>query len=341
MRFAATSPAPPASGGAFHFSTGNRDVARQCLIRLYGADQRISFSRNCDFHMRFSALRLGGLRLVNVDVSSLECERSSGGLVQIVAPSAGRLLQVSRDSGEEVIADASSAAVVRPGCRTRQECLHAAGVVLTMQLPRLANEVERVTSGRRTLDRASALPGGIDFRNPVCAHLGRGIRSAIAESQTMMAMGLAEVAARAFETQLIALAAAALFPDDARSEQAAGQGLEDADEITGAYGYILAHAHEPLRLTALASHFGIKTRSLQLGFRRRYGMSPRDFLLACRLTRAREEILAGNGNVTGSAHACGFSDLSHFAECYRVKFGELPSETLRRGRRGKSSGDTR
>lgn len=333
MRSTVPSPASNASGGSFHFSTGSRDIARQQLTRIYGADQSISFSRNCDFHMRFSALPLGSLRLVSVDVSSLQCERSSGALVQIVAPAAGRLLQVSRESGEEAIADANGAAVVRPGSLTRQECLHAAGTVLTMPLSSLSGEVERVTGGRRKLDRAAAMPVSIDFRNPVSAPLGRSLRSVIAETQTMLALGLAEVAARAFETQLLALAAAALFPDDARGPGAAGVVADDGDEIAAAYGYIMAHAHEPVRLTDLASQFGMKTRSLQLGFRRRYGMSPRDFLLACRLTRARDELATGNLTVTGAAHAGGFSDLSHFAECYRAKFGELPSQTLRRGRR--------
>jgi AraC-like DNA-binding protein len=314
------------------FSTSSRDVARQCLTRIYGADQSISFSRNSDFHMRFSALHVGSLCLVSVDVSSLQCERSSGALVQIVAPAAGQLLQVSRDSGEEAVADGNSAAVVRPGCLTRQECLHAAGTVLTLPLPRLSGEVERLTGGRRRLDRAAAIPVSIDFRNPVSAPLGRGIRNVIAEARTMLALGLADVAARAFETQLLALAAAALFPDDARGADGAGHAADSGDVIAAIYGYILAHAHEPLRLTDLASHFGMKTRSLQIGFRRRYGSSPRDVLLGCRLARAREELLAGTATVTGAAHAGGFSDLSHFAECYRARFGELPSQTLRRAR---------
>jgi transcriptional regulator GlxA family with amidase domain len=33
--------------------------------------------------------------------------------------------------------------------------------------------------------------------------------------------------------------------------------------------------------------------------------------------------------VTGVAFACGFQNLGHFARDYRLRFGELPSETLK------------
>ena len=37
-------------------------------------------------------------------------------------------------------------------------------------------------------------------------------------------------------------------------------------------------------------------------------------------------------SVTGIALLCGFSNLGHFANAYRTKFGELPSQTLHRSR---------
>ena len=55
---------------------------------------------------------------------------------------------------------------------------------------------------------------------------------------------------------------------------------------------------------------------------------------AVRLNRAREmlEQPTKNASVIQIALKCGFQNPSHFARDYRLAFGELPSETLKRGR---------
>jgi transcriptional regulator GlxA family with amidase domain len=53
-----------------------------------------------------------------------------------------------------------------------------------------------------------------------------------------------------------------------------------------------------------------------------------------RLERARNLLLKPDdtASVTGIALLCGFSNLGHFANAYRNRFGELPSQTLHRSR---------
>ena len=53
-----------------------------------------------------------------------------------------------------------------------------------------------------------------------------------------------------------------------------------------------------------------------------------------RLTRAREmlERCETDGSVVQIALKCGFQNPGHFARDFRLAFGELPSETLKRGR---------
>jgi AraC-like DNA-binding protein len=95
-----------------------------------------------------------------------------------------------------------------------------------------------------------------------------------------------------------------------------------------------AHAAEPLDLQRLAQVSGVGIRSLQLGFKRHFGVSISTALLGIRLDQlhARLSNASPNERIIDIAFALGFSHLSRMASVYRAKFGESPSDTLRRSR---------
>jgi AraC-like DNA-binding protein len=95
-----------------------------------------------------------------------------------------------------------------------------------------------------------------------------------------------------------------------------------------------AHAAEPLDLQRLAQLSGIGIRSLQLGFKRHFGVSISMALLDIRLKHlhARLSNAKPSERIVDIAYDLGFSHLSRMASVYRAKFGESPSETLRRCR---------
>jgi len=95
-----------------------------------------------------------------------------------------------------------------------------------------------------------------------------------------------------------------------------------------------AHAEEPLDLEKLAQLSGIGIRSLQLGFRRHFGVSISGALLDIRLARLRARLsnTKPGERIVDIAFDLGFSHLRRMASVYRAKFGESPSETLRRNR---------
>jgi transcriptional regulator GlxA family with amidase domain len=97
---------------------------------------------------------------------------------------------------------------------------------------------------------------------------------------------------------------------------------------------IRARIDEPVRIAEIAGALGISTRHLQAGFRRHAGKTPQAFLTDCRLELVRRKLLerVPGGSVTAAALECGFSNLGEFAKKYRERFGEKPSETLRRAR---------
>jgi AraC-like DNA-binding protein len=83
----------------------------------------------------------------------------------------------------------------------------------------------------------------------------------------------------------------------------------------------------------MATVAGVSLRTLYDGFRRHCGVAPMAYLRLVRLDLAREILVTRartGARVTQVALDCGFNHLGKFARAYCDRFGELPSETLRR-----------
>lgn len=96
--------------------------------------------------------------------------------------------------------------------------------------------------------------------------------------------------------------------------------------------YIEEHADQPITIGELASHAGVSTRAMYSGFRNFRNTSPMTYLKAIRLKRTREDLLkAQQGDrVATIAMRWGFTHLGNFTADYKRKFGERPSDTLKR-----------
>lgn len=102
--------------------------------------------------------------------------------------------------------------------------------------------------------------------------------------------------------------------------------------VVRAEEYIRAHAERPITIGEIAEAAGVSTRALFEGFQRFRGTTPLAKLRAIRLERVHAELKAGcpSSCVTDIALKWGFVHLSRFAQMYRSRYGELPSQTLRR-----------
>lgn len=83
----------------------------------------------------------------------------------------------------------------------------------------------------------------------------------------------------------------------------------------------------------MAALAGVSARRLQQGFAEQMRMSPMSYLRVVRLERVHRDLAAGAESVGEVAYRWGFAHLGRFAESYRRRFGEHPSDTLRRGSR--------
>jgi AraC-like DNA-binding protein len=100
--------------------------------------------------------------------------------------------------------------------------------------------------------------------------------------------------------------------------------------------YIEANWDKPIDVEAMAQVANVSARSLFREFRRDRGYSPAAFAKQIRLNHAKEMLEQVDGpSIIQIAYKCGFQNPSHFAKDFKLAFGELPSETLKRvsGRR--------
>jgi AraC-like DNA-binding protein len=103
--------------------------------------------------------------------------------------------------------------------------------------------------------------------------------------------------------------------------------------------YIEANWDKAVDIEVMATVAGISARSLFRQFKKERGYSPAEFAKRIRLDRAREllEQSSLDASVTRIALKCGFQNPGHFARDFRLTFGELPSETLRKSVRRSNS----
>jgi len=127
---------------------------------------------------------------------------------------------------------------------------------------------------------------------------------------------------------------AVLVVDDTRGEHLPRRRASEAYLVRRATDYIDAHLAEPLQIGTLCVELTTNWRSLEAAFRRLLGITPKRYVQLARLARTRRLLLqsrkAGR-TVAEVALACGISHLGRFSRAYYSAFGEMPSETLRRG----------
>lgn len=106
-------------------------------------------------------------------------------------------------------------------------------------------------------------------------------------------------------------------------------------QVRRAMEYMREHIAEPLRMSEVARVCGLSLRSLQAGFQRDLGISPRQWLRTQRLERVHAILSTaprGSVTVTEVALQWGFFHLGEFAAHFKARFGEKPSDVLAKPR---------
>ncbi len=96
--------------------------------------------------------------------------------------------------------------------------------------------------------------------------------------------------------------------------------------VAQARKYLLDHCTEPVKISELADRFYINKYYFSHIFREQAGMSPRQFLTFCRVSKAYNLLLETDMQLTEISQICGFSSPSDLSKKFRERFGVSPSE---------------
>ena len=102
--------------------------------------------------------------------------------------------------------------------------------------------------------------------------------------------------------------------------------LPGGDVIKQVMDWIRGHCTEPLRISDVVRVSGYSRTRLFTLFAAEAGLSPNDFLLRCRVERAKELLRADAAPLTQVALDCGFSSSTYFSTVFRKYVGCTPSE---------------
>lgn len=238
------------------------------------------------------------------------------------------------NAGEVVTCDATTASISSP---TRRDYYVAEAGRDTVVI-RLSFSKPAVLNHLATLlgEQPVSVPTFAPVLDLTTAH-GRSLRhhvlSAVADFSDPGSALHRPAAMRALEQLLLTLLLAQPNDADARLARA-GSAIAPRD-VARAVDYIEANLAAPIALADIVAAAGVPGRTLLTHFQRFKGVSPLGYLREARFRAARRALTstARAATTTGIATSCGFDHLGRFAVEYRRRFGESPSETLRRHRR--------
>lgn len=131
--------------------------------------------------------------------------------------------------------------------------------------------------------------------------------------------------------QLVAATLLSSHPHNYTGAPAGRRGAVLPRHVRSVQDYLQAHAHEPVSAEQLARIAGVSVRSLYAGFKEFLDVSPMHYLRDLRMERARAELLSGESqNIASVALRWGFAHMGRFSAGYKARYGESPSQSLRR-----------
>ncbi|MGY6536658.1 MAG: AraC family transcriptional regulator [Pararhodobacter sp.] len=245
------------------------------------------------------------------------------------------LLQIPLEGGAHIVqgtegydSTPTHAALLNPHRHTRMTWAEGTRQVL-VRIDRAVLQAQAVAMLGLPEGRPVTFRGGIDLRAGPGAALQRFVLWLVAEADAGRAPIGQGLMARAVEEALMAGVLEAALPE--RDGAAAAVAPARPRHLRRAEAYIAAHLDRPLTLGEVAQAAGASPRALQAAFRAHRGTTPLGFWRDLRLDGARADLQAGvpGTTVTDVALNWGFQHFGRFADAYRGRFGELPSETLR------------
>jgi AraC-like DNA-binding protein len=215
--------------------------------------------------------------------------------------------------------------LAEPNCARIQLSLH--GMAVTAQLAALLGEPP---------ERPVNFAAGMDLTSGYGRSLARYILMAVMDLERTGSVLWNRLTANAFE-QFITTALLLSHPHNYTDAlQRLARPMVPRD-VKRAVEFMRSNLDTPITLADIVAVSGVPGRTLFKHFKDWKGVAPMQHLRDIRLAKVREVLVRADPeeSVTAIAMASGFTHMGRFSVEYKHRFGESPSQTLRRpGRRG-------
>ena len=244
----------------------------------------------------------------------------------------GRMAAVQ--NGEEAASDADQGLAYRTGPAMRfmlgDDCLRTN---VFLKVGEVTAALEHLVD--RRLRKPLEFWPGIDWTHGLGGSVKRQLDFVLEEFGRPDGMADNAVALASM-TDLLARLVLVALPHNHTDQLEAGRGGAVPAYVRRAEEFMRAHCAEPIRMAQVADAAGCSPRTLDAVFRRFRGTTPLSALHGIRLEQVHRELslAATDAPLAAIARRHGFTNASRFAAAFRRRFGETPSEVLRRARRG-------
>lgn len=100
-------------------------------------------------------------------------------------------------------------------------------------------------------------------------------------------------------------------------------GAQDLEERVA--DYIKARYMEPITIEAMAERFEVDVKHLAYRFRKHTGLSPKEFLIQCRMTHAKQLLHTTGYTIQQIAQKVGYQDAYYFSRLFKKYVGMSPT----------------
>lgn len=313
-----------------HFASRDLDEARSYVGGFFCNHQLSLVNRRAGLDTVFDHVRIGSIGLVQMgygaDVLVTPGALEDFYLVQV--PISGQAM--IRFGREEFATPVGRASIQHPDdhleMRWSADCRK---VVLRIDRNRFERFIERCTG--RPQRQSLRLAPTMDVTAPQSRLMLEQIRSALHCASLFRPGDMPPLVTAHVENSLMG-ALLCLLPHDRTEEFSQLSTSGEGRVVSQVRNYLEAHADEAIEMEDLVAVSGVPVRTLYHLFKQALGITPMQLLRDIRLDKVNHALAEGRPgvSVTTAALDWGFHHLGRFAQQYRARFGETPSETLRR-----------
>jgi len=328
----APEPLPFGNASALEFT--DEATCGEFLARLPDAPSRFgAIGPTGRFHVRLRNVSLPGVSLV-AGASSPKATDHLSRRMAIVIPFAGS--KTILRSGRRTFhwAAPHHAFFIPPGQQIEADS--NAGSFLRLDIEQSA--IERITAGMVADEPTMKSALALEESRIVTMHHATGdwlptIRALCATIDACDCDATRLIAA-GFDDVLLRTAAMMLHPFGRLEPRWGGRPTREFD-LAPLLERITAGLGGPITLGDLETWSGYSARAIQLAFQKRFGVRPMEWVRDRRLDLVRAKLLAASSGTTVRevAAACGIPRMATLVPEYLARFGERPSDTLRRRHR--------